>query len=842
MVDINTISDLSNSPEPLTAWRPPSKPFFKPLHRPFLGRSLLRLIPRKPPKPPPPPALPPLPPRPLQPGTPPERAGRQLPTEGRDYYVVRKGDMVAVYKSLSDCQAQICSSVSGPAASAYKGHSWSAGKEEYLSAQGLSNANYVINAAELREDILGPLVPCSYQEIMGSSSNQLAPNYLGFHNGMASQTGPQCVDLNHEARSGSSSHISLPNFRHSGAVDAQPISKQYMIGILHFDGASKGNPGKAGAGAVLMTEDGRVISRLREGLGVVTNNVAEYRGLILGLKYAIRHGFKRIKVHGDSQLVCNQTNYVEWAAVMRVRLQVRHMWEAVRYGDVDYYEDRRAPDALIAAVPPEMQFSLSKSGLPKRAGTPSLQHASAATVPARPHLRALRKEWENLAFKPGEDVDDFALRLNTLLQKLVQFGDDTYDEERAVQKLFRCIPEKYKQIARSIESLLDLSTMSIEEAIGTRRVRTARDVVFDEGRGWAWDKAVDDGSTPTYDDFTVEYIHFERGGSRRLLFTEHAYPGPRASTDSSVTLSSHDFGCTKFFTNTTAAGYPTHFSTDGMGFEQSPHEVAIYRRGNGGNAWPVGVYVDDLVITGVKDAEVAAFKEEMKATFRMSDTGPLSFYPGIEVHRDDSGITLRQTAYAKRVVELAGLTDRNPALTPMEERAKPSRDKARRRRWTLREYRRLVGSLRYLVHTRPDLAFSVGYSVHAATDDGAPAAVKRIIRYVAGTLDHGLYYPRCPGEAHLVGYGDGDHGGDIDTGKSTSGILFFLGKCLVNGVWQTKHQNMMELCNEVRRLKENFYSFEISHVRREWNAEADRQANIGITLTSGTVSEERGDL
>lgn len=48
------------------------------------------------------------------------------------------------------------------------------------------------------------------------------------------------------------------------------------------------------------------ISRLREGLGVATNNVAEYRGLILGLKYAIRHGFKRIKVHGDSQLVCNQ--------------------------------------------------------------------------------------------------------------------------------------------------------------------------------------------------------------------------------------------------------------------------------------------------------------------------------------------------------------------------------------------------------------------------------------------------------------------------------------------------------------------------------------------------------
>ena len=55
-------------------------------------------------------------------------------------------------------------------------------------------------------------------------------------------------------------------------------------------------------------------------------------------------------------------------------------------------------------------------------------------------------------------------------------------------------------------------------------------------------------------------------------------------------------------------------------------------------------------------------------------TWGLSFYLGIEVHQDDSGITLRQTAYAKRVVELAGLTDCNPALTPMEERLKLSRD------------------------------------------------------------------------------------------------------------------------------------------------------------------------
>jgi len=228
-----------------------------------------------------------------------------------------------------------------------------------------------------------------------------------------------------------------------------------------------------------------------------------------------------------------------------------------------------------------------------------------------------------------------------------------------------------------------------------------------------------------------------------------------------------------------------------MGFEQSPHEAAVYRRGNGGNALLVGAYVDDLVITDTKDAEVAAFKEEMKAAFQMSDPGLLS-YMGIKVHKDHSGVTLRQTAYAKRVVELVGLTDCNPALTPMEERLKLSRDSTAEE-MDATQYRRLVGSLRYLSHTRPDLAFSVGYVsrfMQRPTTEHQKV-VKRIISYVARTLDHGLYYSRCPGAAHFVGYSDSDHAGNIDTSKSTSGVLFFLGKCLVS--WQLVKQQVVAM-------------------------------------------------
>jgi hypothetical protein len=109
------------------------------------------------------------------------------------------------------------------------------------------------------------------------------------------------------------------------------------------------------------------------------------------------------------------------------------------------------------------------------------------------------------------------------------------------------------------------------------------------------------------------------------------------------------------------------------------------------------------------------------------------------------------------------------------------------------QYRPFVESLRYLAHTRADLTFSVGYVTRFMQRPTTEhqQAVKRIIRYVAGTLDHGLYYPRYPREAHLVGYSDSDHAGDIDTNKRTSEILFFFGKCLVS--WQSVKQQVVTL-------------------------------------------------
>jgi hypothetical protein len=96
---------------------------------------------------------------------------------------------------------------------------------------------------------------------------------------------------------------------------------------------------------------------------------------------------------------------------------------------------------------------------------------------------------------------------------------------------------------------------------GTQHVRTARDVVFDEGRGWAWDKAVDDGTTPTYDDFTIEYAHFEgaRGvgnsSSSRSTPAPKSPPTPAPRSPAPATTSSSP-PCTPATTPATASSSP----------------------------------------------------------------------------------------------------------------------------------------------------------------------------------------------------------------------------------------------------------------------------------------------
>ncbi|XXG60567.1 hypothetical protein AAC387_Pa04g2436 [Persea americana] len=225
--------------------------------------------------------------------------------ESKAFYVVRKGDIIGIYKNLDDCQTQVSSSVCDPSVSVYKGYSLSKDAEDYLASRGLKNAIYTISSVDVREDLFGALAPCPFQQPEGP-----VPSTSKASKKASVQKRPQ-EDMEMESKQLDGS-VPLTS-KASKKISLQKRSQQevelegnMLSCALEFDGASKGNPGKAGAGAILRSEDGSVVWRLREGIGIATNNVAEYRALILGLKYALEKGFKRIRVLGDSNLVCMQ--------------------------------------------------------------------------------------------------------------------------------------------------------------------------------------------------------------------------------------------------------------------------------------------------------------------------------------------------------------------------------------------------------------------------------------------------------------------------------------------------------------------------------------------------------
>jgi len=93
------------------------------------------------------------------------------------------------------------------------------------------------------------------------------------------------------------------------AVEKAPAPRGGVY-TINVDGASRGNPGEAGAGAVITGPDGKTLKKLKKYLGIVTNNVAEYQALLMALEAARSLKFERIRVLADSELMVKQVNGV----------------------------------------------------------------------------------------------------------------------------------------------------------------------------------------------------------------------------------------------------------------------------------------------------------------------------------------------------------------------------------------------------------------------------------------------------------------------------------------------------------------------------------------------------
>ena len=197
------------------------------------------------------------------------------------------------------------------------------------------------------------------------------------------------------------------------------------------------------------------------------------------------------------------------------------------------------------------------------------------------------------------------------------------------------------------------------------------------------------------------------------------------------------------------------------------------------------VYVDDIIVTSNTPAAIGALISQLKCEFALKDLGDLSFFLGIQAHRNSHGLHLHQGKYVTDLLIRVKMAGAKPVPTPCVSGSKLSKFQGDPLS-DPKEYRHIVGAFQYCTLTRPDIAYSVNQLcqfLHSPTSVHLTAA-KRLLRYLKGTLHYGLYYTQ--GSLKLNGFCDSDWAGSPDDRKSTTCYAIYLGSCLIS--WAAKKQ------------------------------------------------------
>ncbi|KAK9048104.1 hypothetical protein SSX86_007048 [Deinandra increscens subsp. villosa] len=224
-----------------------------------------------------------------------------------------------------------------------------------------------------------------------------------------------------------------------------------------------------------------------------------------------------------------------------------------------------------------------------------------------------------------------------------------------------------------------------------------------------------------------------------------------------------------------------------LGFAQSRCDNSLFIYHHGTDIAYLLIYVDDIILTTSSDKLRESLMGSLSGEFAMKDLGPLSYFLGISVTRTGDRLFLSQSAYARDIIERAGMTTCNPVATPVDTSSKLGLDSgADFDNPTL--FRSLAGALQYLTFTRPDIIYAVQQvcmHMHAPKLDHWNA-LKRIIRYLQGSHHLGLTLDRSS-SLDLRAYTDADWAGCPDTRRSTSGYCVYLGDNLIS--WSSKRQS-----------------------------------------------------
>ncbi|KAG8475425.1 hypothetical protein CXB51_032251 [Gossypium anomalum] len=228
------------------------------------------------------------------------------------------------------------------------------------------------------------------------------------------------------------------------------------------------------------------------------------------------------------------------------------------------------------------------------------------------------------------------------------------------------------------------------------------------------------------------------------------------------------------------------FLVDQLGFHASKADPSLFVRTSSSDCLFLMVYVDDIVITSNATTAIDNVVMQLHHKFALKDMGHLNFFLGIEVQRKSQELFLNQKKYILEILKKAGMLGAAVTFTPMVSTPKLVTSDGSPSFIDSHLYRSVVGMLQYLCITRPDLSFCVNKLSQFMNSPSELhwKAVKRVLRYLIGTMEHGLCFSK--GQFKLECYCDVDWASSLEDRLSTIGYVVYLGPNPI--AWCSKKQ------------------------------------------------------
>nr|GFA40071.1 hypothetical protein [Tanacetum cinerariifolium] len=210
------------------------------------------------------------------------------------------------------------------------------------------------------------------------------------------------------------------------------------------------------------------------------------------------------------------------------------------------------------------------------------------------------------------------------------------------------------------------------------------------------------------------------------------------------------------------------------GFTKGTIDPTLFTIRYGEDILLVQIYVDDIIFGSTNPKYSKRFEKLMHSRFKISLMGEMKFFLGLQIHQSPSGIFINQAKYTLEILHKHGMDKGQSIGTPMATKPKLDVDLSGNL-IDQTDYRSKIRSLMYLTSSRPDIVQAVCFCARyqSRPTEKHLKEVKRIFRYLRGTVSMGLWYPK-DSSFELTAFSDADHAGCIDSRKSTSRGIQFL--------------------------------------------------------------------